>query len=90
MKIPTWKELESSGEFNDYQHMFQYLCRLHVQAALICASEKGGLNVQPLDEEEWEVVPQEITRKDIKDLEDFWICIDKESILNCYPLENVT
>ncbi len=46
--------------------------------------ENVKMNVQPSEMEAWEVVPTEITRKDVDDeeagCEDFWISIDKKSI----------
>lgn len=40
-KIPTWEEMESSGEYDDYSSMGIEFAKLHVQAALEIASTKA-------------------------------------------------
>lgn len=63
--------------------------KLHVKAALEAASEQAVNKVQPSDMEEWEIVPKVITSTDLEEHEDFWIEIDKNSILNSYPEDNI-
>jgi hypothetical protein len=67
--------------------------QMHVTAALQKASEQAKMLVQPSEMEEWENVPDEITRTDVDDedsgCEDFSITIDKDSILNSYSLKNI-
>lgn len=60
--------------------------KLHVEAALKKASEEASNKVQPSDMEEWEHVPNIITSGDLKNHEDFWIEINKESIIKAYDL----
>lgn len=62
---------------------------LYIKDALLQASEKAKMKVIPSDMEEWEYVPNEITKNDIDDCEDFYISIDKNSIINSYKLEDI-
>jgi hypothetical protein len=59
------------------------------------AADNAKMKVQPSEMEEWEIVPDEITREDVDDeesgCEDFFITINKESItsvLDDYLLNN--
>ena len=61
----------------------------HVTEALKAASENGKINIIPVDEEQWEHVPEIITSDDIIDNEGIMLEIDKSSILSAYPLENI-
>lgn len=48
-QIPTWEELESSGQFDDYGAMARYWCRLHVKAALQAAADNAKYKVFEMD-----------------------------------------
>ena len=66
--------------------------KLHVKLALQSASEKAKMSVFPYAQEEWEIVPDEITGDDINEegsgcTDGFSIEINKSSILNAYPIE---
>lgn len=86
-KIPTWEKAESSGEFDDYGDMYRYLCGLHVKAALLAGAEKSMITAES---EEGKI----ITRKEFE-LDDrrmktpYTLYVNKESILNAYPLKNI-
>jgi len=71
-----------------YKIMIEF-AKLHVEAALKAASEKAITNVFPTDEEQWEHVPEIITSEDLEDNEGIYLEVDKNSILNSYPLENI-
>lgn len=99
-KIPTAEELYykyKGGNINISKKQFieavKYSNNLHVKAALKAASEQAKMKVQPSEMEEWKIVPDEITREDVDNeesgCEDFWISINKQSILNAYPKDNI-
>lgn len=103
-KIPTaeeyfnkrYKELgiNHSDEIEDEDVIIaKELIQIHVEAALKAASKKAKMKVQPSEMEEWTIVPDEITREDVDDeesgCEDFCISINKQSILDAYPKENI-
>jgi len=73
-KIPTALELFQTGEFTKIQDAMIQFAKLHVEAALKDVSEKIKLT-----DEVCEV------------LQEHWFeeYIDKSSILNSYPLENI-
>ena len=73
-KIPKALELFQTGEFTKIQDAMIQFAKLHVEAALKDASEKIKLT-----DEVCEV------------LQEHWFeeYIDKSSILNSYPLENI-
>lgn len=75
--IPTWEELESSDQFDDYGSMYRYLCKLHVEAALKSASENAKTKEK---------------RHDLSGRQEYVYSthVDKESILSAYPLTNIS
>lgn len=78
-KIPTAEEIykqEVGEDFEDYNQIFalREFARLHVEAALKAAHENGVIKEDYLDP------------NDSKSLSSW---IDKDSILNAYPKENI-
>ena len=62
------------------------LVEYHVTEALKAANKNGKINVIPIDQEQWEVVPEVITSRDLVQHEGIMLEIDKQSILTAYPL----
>ena len=52
----------------------------------IAISKGVKINVIPIDQEQWEVVPEVITSRDLVQDEGIMLEIDKQSILTAYPL----
>ena len=46
-KIPTWEEMESSGDYSDYTSMAITYAKLHVKAALKSAAENADAYNKP-------------------------------------------
>jgi hypothetical protein len=101
-KIPTAEEfcknLQSEyGETGEYKMYFaidipnklREFAKLHVKAALEAANEKAKINVIPIDEEQWDIVPEIITAENIEDNEGIMLEIDENSILKAYPVSNI-
>ena len=75
------------GYFFTPEQLNEYTANI-IKHALETAAEKVKMSVQPSDMEEWENVPDEITRQDVDDedykCEDFCITVNKESITNTF------
>lgn len=48
-KIPTWEEMEQSGEYDDYDSMARQFARNHVKAALETAHRNMQLPKEDLE-----------------------------------------
>jgi len=73
-EIKTWEEMESSGEYDDYGDMAREFARKHVIAALKEASEKA----HHYHVATWKCEPKGLQPE-----------VNKDSILNAYPLNNI-
>lgn len=71
-KIPTWEEMESSGEYDDYESMARVFAKLHVVAALKAASENARCCDDAIVDLGHTIVEA---------------YVEPDSILNAYPLD---
>jgi hypothetical protein len=46
-KIPTWEEMEASGNYDDYSSMARTFARLHVKLALKAAAQNADAYNKP-------------------------------------------
>lgn len=86
-EVKLWFETAENAK-ESVNTMIEF-AKLHVEAALKEASEKAIVNVFPTDEEQWEHVPEIITSEDLEDNEGIYLIVDKDSILNSYPLDKI-
>ena len=92
MNIPTATEFLDKGNFNNTTDMLIEFAKLHVEAALEAASEKTLINRKPTgngdssDEEISTCFEGDLGYEDYIPVE---YTINKESILNAYPLTNI-
>ena len=71
----TASEFLDKGNFNNTTDMMIEFAKLHVEAALKEASENFKMKIK---DDVYEL-----------DMNDDWMEVDKNSILNAYPLENI-
>lgn len=70
------------------QHCIEF-AKLHLEAQAKAIYEKAKINVVPIDEEGWEIIPEVITSEDLEDNEGIMLEVDEDSIFNAYPLTNI-
>jgi hypothetical protein len=83
-EIKTWEEMESSGKYDDYDTMARAFAKMHVTAALKEASEnaKASLGKDWISRKEQKIYPGQL-------VDSITIRVNKDSILNSYPLTNI-
>lgn len=82
-EIKTWEEMESSGKYDDYDTMARAFAKMHVTAALKEASENAKASLG----KDW--IRKEETIHPGQLVDTIIIKVDKDSILNSYPLTNI-
>lgn len=75
MNIMSAEEMEASGQYEDYPSMMRAFAKAHVQAALQAAANNAEIDVE---------------FGNPYDKDTAYSVVNKESILNSYPLKNIT